>query len=120
MEYSTGARIDKLDERDWQLADREAFDVINAARGNPDAEITIYRAMPAGSPTEINAGDWVTTSKTYAKIHGDSWEDSVIVSAKVRAGDLFTEGSLVHEFGWSPEPKASMSASEAPKPKEAY
>ena len=32
-------------------------------QGNPEMEIKIYRASPKN---EINIGDWVTTSKTYA------------------------------------------------------
>ena len=82
----------------------ESFDVINAARGNPDMEIEIYRAVPNSAPDEINAGDWVTPSKGYAQLHGERFGDDggkVLVS-KVKAGDLFTEGNSPHEFGWSP------------------
>ena len=82
--------------------DNEAFDAINATKGNPDAEVTIYRAVPKDSPSDINSGDWVTTSKAYAEQHGDFDDDWQILSAKVKAGDLFTDGNSPHEYGWNP------------------
>ena len=36
---------------------------LNKVIGNPEADVTIYRAAPVN---ELNSGDWVTTSKTYA------------------------------------------------------
>jgi hypothetical protein len=45
-------------------ADRDAFALAQRVRGNPDAEITMYRAVPKDEKiTGINAGDWVTLSK---------------------------------------------------------
>jgi len=82
--------------------DNQAFDAINATKGNPDAEVTIYRAVPKDSPSDINSGDWVTTSKSYAEQHGDFDDDWQILSAKVKAGDLFTDGNSAHEYGWNP------------------
>jgi len=82
--------------------DNETFDAINATKGNPDAEVTIYRAVPKDSPSDINSGDWVTTSKSYAEQHGDFDDDWQILSAKVKAGDLFTDGNSAHEYGWNP------------------
>ena len=84
--------------------EQESFDVINAARGNPDMEIEVYRAVPNSAPDEVYAGDWVTPSKGYAQSHGERFGDDggKVLTTKVRAGDLFTEGNSPHEFGWSP------------------
>ena len=84
--------------------EQESFDVINAARGNPDMEIEVYRAVPNSAPDVVYAGDWVTPSKTYAQSHGERFGDDggKVLTTKVRAGDLFTEGNSPHEFGWSP------------------
>lgn len=68
----------------------------------------------------IKPGDWVTLSRSYAKQHGTSnlggYRDKTafkIVSKKVRAGDLFTDGDL-NEWGWSP-PGAISEAAFAPQ-----
>jgi hypothetical protein len=87
-------------------ADREAFALANRVRGNPDAEITMYRAVPKDEKiTSINAGDWVTLSKDYAKVHGESVLDNnyKILSQKVKAKDLWTNADSIHEFGYQPQ-----------------
>jgi len=43
---------------EYKDADLETISVMKAAAGNPDAEVTIYRAVPKGV-TDINEGDWV-------------------------------------------------------------
>ena len=87
-------------------ADKEAFALANKVRGNPDAEVTMYRAVPKDEKiTNINAGDWVTLSKDYAKIHGESvlGNDYKILSQKVKAKDLWTNADSIHEFGYQPQ-----------------
>ena len=87
-------------------ADREAFSLAQRVRGNPDAEITMYRAVPKDeSITNINVGDWVTLSKDYAKVHGESVLDNnyKILSQKVKAKDLWTNADSIHEFGYQPQ-----------------
>jgi hypothetical protein len=84
--------------------DRESLRAINAARGNPNAEITVYRAIPKNlEGAQVNTGDWVTPSRAYAETHGQGplRGDYQIIEQKVRAGDLFTEGDI-HEWGYSP------------------
>lgn len=44
----------------YDLAD---LSKLKKLQGNPDANVKIYRASPKN---ELNSGDWVTTSKTYA------------------------------------------------------
>lgn len=91
--------------------DSEAFGALRSARGNPDAEVVVYRAVPKGV-SEINSGDWVTTSRKYADMHGENslGGNYEILEQKARAGDLFSEG-YPYEFGWNPlsmNPEARM------------
>ena len=82
--------------------DREAFASLNKARGNPRQEVAVYRAVPL-DVDNINAGDWVTTSRRYAEMHGDNalGGDYKILEQKARAGDLQSEG-YPYEFGFNP------------------
>ena len=49
----------------YGLTNNDQKDITNLKRivGNPEADVKIYRASPVN---EVNDGDWVTTSKTYA------------------------------------------------------
>lgn len=88
----------------YPQADREAFDLARRVRGNPDAEVTMYRAVPKGV-SDINEGDWVSLSKQYAQTHGESvlGKDYKILSKKVKAKDLYTNADSIHEFGYHPQ-----------------
>jgi hypothetical protein len=90
----------------YPTADRQAFDLARRVRGNPNAEVTMYRAVPKDpSISNINPGDWVTLSKDYAKTHGESalMGNYKIISQKVKAKDLWTNADSIHEFGYSPD-----------------
>jgi len=73
------------------------------AKGKPEAQIDVYRAVPSGIK-DINHGDWVTTSPTYAKWHGENVlnGDYDIVKKTVKAKELSSEG-YPYEFGWHDE-----------------
>lgn len=89
----------------YAKADKEAFDLARRVKGNPDAEVTMYRAVPNNKDiSEINVGDWVTLSQDYAKNHGDSvlQGDYKIIKKKVKAKDLWTNADSIHEFGYHP------------------
>jgi hypothetical protein len=90
--------------------DKEAFNSLRAVRGKPDAEVTIYRAVPENVST-INEGDWVTTSRKYADLHGERTLDGnyKIIEQKAKAKDLFSEG-YPYEFGYSPSDLAALTA----------
>ena len=81
--------------------DSEWFKAAYLAKGNPDRLIEVYRAVPKGVK-EINQGDWVTTSKTYAKNHGENAlnDDYDIITKKVKASTLSSEG-YPYEFGYN-------------------
>jgi hypothetical protein len=85
--------------------DRRSAELVAAFQGKPEAEVTIYRAVPEGV-TEINPGDWVTLNKNYAMSHGESWVDGgkySIISKKVKAKDIINDGNSIHEFGYDPD-----------------
>lgn len=90
----------------YPIADKQAFDLARRVRGNPEAEVTMYRAVPKDpNIASINPGDWVTLSKDYAKTHGESalLGKYKIISQKVKAKDLWTNADSIHEFGYSPD-----------------
>lgn len=82
--------------------DREWYMAALRAKGKPDAEVTIYRAVPKGVK-DINAKDWVTTSEKYAQWHGDNVLDGdfEIIKKTVKAKTLSSEG-YPYEFGYNP------------------
>ena len=88
-------------------ADRESYDVIKRVKDNPEAEVTIYRAVPPGIK-DINPGDWVSVSKTYAEDHavfgygpnGD--QPGEIISQKVKASEIKSPGDDLNEYGYFP------------------
>lgn len=82
--------------------DDKAISIIQSMRGNPDKEVTIYRAVPK-SVSDINPSDWVTTTKEYAQDHMAGEKGWHILSKKVKAKDIATDGNSIHEFGYDPE-----------------
>ena len=88
--------------------------IIQSVRGKPDAEVSVYRAVPKGSTSGINPGDWVTPSKAYASEHGQRFDGGFdVIEQRVKAGDLYTEGNSLQEFGWSPKGDVAQSARDA-------
>ena len=81
--------------------DDKAISIIQSMKGNPEKSVTIYRAVPK-SVKEINATDWVTTTKEYAQDHMEGEEGWHILSKKVKAKDIATDGNSIHEFGYDP------------------
>lgn len=83
---------------------QELAGLFRKINGDPDALVTVYRAVPRSR--SIQAGDWVTPFKSYAEYHANSnladigWE---IKSRQVRANDLFSEGNSPAEWGWDPK-----------------
>lgn len=84
--------------------DRKAVNIIRQMKDNPDKTITIYRSVPK-SVKEINAGDWVSTTREYARDHMEGEEGWHILSKKVKAKDIATDGNSIHEWGYDPQAK---------------
>lgn len=95
--------------------DWESWAVVSSVRDNPDARVTIYRAVP-DTATEINPGDWVTLSRSYAEMHAESnlggytdiageWHPNpgTILERTARAGDIIWPGDDINEYGWFPD-----------------
>jgi hypothetical protein len=97
--------------------DKESLTQALRVSGNPDAEVTIYRAVPVNVTGAIANGDWVTTSRAYAEQHGESnltpaegydlgGNEGVhykIVTAVVPAGNVATNGDSAKEYGYQGE-----------------
>ena len=86
---------------DGQDFDQETMDIIQSVYRNPDAEVTIYRAVPRWAGDEIQVGDWVTPNINYARLHGEGLGEYKILKSKVKAGEIRTEGNSIHEFGYA-------------------
>jgi hypothetical protein len=63
---------------------------------------------PSNDINTINAGDWVTLTKEYAKDHGESAlkGEYKIISKKVKAKEVWTNADSIHEFGYQPQASA--------------
>jgi len=95
---------------------RHAWSVAATARNRPDAMVWIYRSAPRRVKV-IHPGDWVTTSRQYAKSHGrhaaDPKKDWPVLVARVRADQLVTSGDSLLEWGyWGPKIRGAGSARE--------
>jgi hypothetical protein len=78
----------------------ESVRQLRAARGNPEADVTVYRAVPKGV-AHIHPGDWVASARAYAEGHNRSELDGkgTVIKATTKAKHLYNEGYL-HEWGY--------------------
>jgi GNAT superfamily N-acetyltransferase len=86
--------------------DKAAARIIQATKGKPNAPVKVFRAIPKSiQSNEINPGDWITTIKSYAVNHGEGplGGDYKILEKTVTAGDLYTNGDSIFEFGYDPK-----------------
>ena len=110
---------DVYDRPDFYGGNQESHDAIQAARGNPEALVTVYRSAPP-KVTEINPGDWVSLSEEYARQHGMVSEEELaagerdwpVVSKRVPAKDVRFAGDDLNEFGYFPESPATPTQGE--------
>lgn len=80
----------------------ETKKVLESVKDKPNEMITIYRATPGN---EINDGDWVTLSKSYAEDHNYSQLDGKgnILEKKVPVKDVQWAGDDLAEWGYFPK-----------------
>ena len=85
-----------------EKSSQESMSVLRKVRGNPNAEVTIYRATPGN---KINKGDWITLSKSYAEWHNQSQfgGKANVLEMKVKAKDVQYAGDDINEFGYFPD-----------------
>lgn len=71
--------------------------------GKKDVKIKVYRAVPTTvKEGKLRNGDWVTSSKRYAELHGDNRLEGKyrIIEDEVPAGDLWWDSNDVNEWGY--------------------
>lgn len=83
----------------------ESIAQIRAAKGNPDHEVKIYRAVPKVEHG-INPGDWITPSRQYAQQHAmqddDPAHDWPVVEGRAKASEIWGHGDSPNEWGYHP------------------
>lgn len=86
--------------------DRQALSVFQQVKGNPNATVTVYRAIPKNVEQQsLNSGDWVTISRDYARQHGESTlgGNYKLVEQQVPASSLTTNADSILEQGYYPK-----------------
>lgn len=86
----------------------ESVKAINAAidaikNGEKDVKVKVYRAVPTSvKEGKLRNGDWVTPSRKYADMHGNSRLDGKyrIIEDDVPATQLWWDGNDANEFGF--------------------
>jgi hypothetical protein len=81
--------------------------LLQALRGKPDAQVTIYRGAPSEAGG-INAGDWVTLDKRVAQDYVDQalasdGKAGKVFSQKVPASHITSWPDSLMEFGYHPK-----------------
>jgi len=105
--YSPGPRTAN---DEYGIANQQSYNMITKAKNKPNADITIYRAVPK-DVGNINKGDFVTLSPKYAELHASSGyglrgdEAGKVIKQKVKVKDLIWDANDVNEFGYFPQGK---------------
>lgn len=90
---------------------RSGFENETAWYEGASKELEELKAQPPQSPArvKINPGDWVTTSRAYAKEHGEDHLGGKykIISKTVMAKEVFTDANSIFEFGYYPASEAA-------------
>ena len=81
--------------------DKETVDVFRKIQQNPNASVTIYRAVPEGI-SNIDAGDWIALSRKYAEMHLRNKSDKII-SQSVTAKDVANARTSADEWIFVPD-----------------
>ena len=85
--------------------DAEGLESLNAIRRvkNGANDIMAYRAVPnTVNSNALNNGDWITFSKKYAQVHGDSnlGGNYRIIEQKVSPNEVWWDGNDIREWGY--------------------
>lgn len=95
--YSQGLPTSKESGKSIQTA------IDDIRNGKKDVKIKVYRAVPASlKEGKLRNGDWVSPSKKYAEMHGNSRLEGKyrIIEDEVPAGDLWWDSNDVNEWGY--------------------
>lgn len=80
---------------------KNALDALK--RGEKNVKVKVYRAVPTSvKEGKLRNGDWVTPSKKYAEMHGNSRLEGKyrIIEDEVPANQLWWDGNDANEFGF--------------------
>ena len=72
-------------------------------RGDKDVNVKVYRAVPTSvKEGKLRNGDWVTPSKKYAEMHGNSRLEGKyrIIEDEVPVDELWWDGNDANEWGY--------------------
>jgi hypothetical protein len=99
----------------------ESMRHILRAKGDPNARVPMYRAVP-GHVHQINPGDWVSASRTYAQQHlesegGDGWH---VLQRQAKAHELSHSSDSINELGYIGEHPRFANSEEGNKAADAY
>lgn len=87
----------------------ETVQTLRRIRGNPEAPVTMYRALPPEHADKgFRTGDWVSVHHSYAEGHGmhpdDPSKDWPVIKTTVPAKHLWNNGDSLDEFGYHGPP----------------
>jgi len=84
------------------MRDASVMRQLQSLKDKPDKSVYAYRAVPKNSQNFLQHGDWVTTDRQYAIDHGKGAlnGDYRVISEKVPARSLVTDGNSIYEFGY--------------------
>lgn len=93
-------KLPKNIDRSWQGYDHSKY----YEKISNELENLKLQPLTPEQKISINNGDWVTISRLYAKQHGDSALRGSyrIISKRVKAKDLYTDGNSIYEWGYDP------------------
>lgn len=82
-------------------SDKKTVNLIQSLKGKPNENVMIYRAVPKDSNiNSINDGDWITINKEYAIVHGVKFDAYKILSKKVKAKEIYSDGNDIYEYSY--------------------
>lgn len=94
--------INKLRDKYWPDKGYSYDEVGSLIENDLQKQVQVLEQQKTKTLT-INPGDWVSLTREYAVDHGrDNLKEFVIRARTVYAGDLYTEGNSIHEWGWDP------------------
>lgn len=105
----------------YKQADAESMYHIHRAKGDPNARVPMYRAVP-GHVHQINPGDWVTASKAYAEQHLESHGEAGwhVLARQAKAHELSHSTDSINELGYIGEHPKFRNNKEGNKAADAY
>ena len=95
--------VDDLETKIWDKAPSLTYDEMQKEVYKEISNMIKELSLEKQKPIKINNGDWVTTSKLYAKQHGESNLNNnyKIVTKAVKASQLYTDGNSIFEWGYN-------------------